>query len=175
MKCKWRSSQKAYTKGAGVRAKRARYLKMWRKVKKDKKLKSPPSYLEMARSRKIGLDAVSSPSRRVILQTMSMQVNMLSAKSVLNLNKSIGRVQIRTDGLVPTLGHGCGGLFFPAAGAYVTVPQLLCVTGLDPKVHAEEFRFSSTVGKDLEILVGNAMCLPVIGSVMAVALQMLKP
>ena len=175
MKCRWRSSHKTYVKGAGVRAKRRQYLKSWRQVKKDIKLKSPPSYLEMARSRKIGTDAIKSPSRRVILQAMSMQANILSAKSVLNLNKSIGRVQLRTDGLVPTLGHGCGGLFFPAAAAYVTVPQLLCLTGLDPKVHAKDFSFATTVGNDIEILVGNAMCLPVIGSIMAVALHMLRP
>ena len=148
---------------------------MWRKVKKDKKLKKVPSYQELAHVRKIPTAHITSPSQHQLLHTISQYMNITSAKAVLNLGKSIGRTQVRMDGLVPTLGHGCTNLYFPGFGAHVTMPQLLALTGLHPQEHASHIHYAVTSGSDMDIMVGNAMCLPVVGSIMAVALHMMKP
>ena len=174
MKCKWRASVKLLVKSAAFRKKRATYLKMWRRVKKDNKLKQAPSYQELARLRKIATAHITSPSQRQVLHTISQYMNLTSAKAVLNLSKSIGRTQVRADGLVPTLGHGCTSLYFPGAGTFVNIPQLLALTGLHPKEHASHIQHMVTIGSDVDILVGNAMCLPVVGSIMATALSMVQ-
>ena len=175
MKCLWRKNIKIFLKGGNVRKKRANYLKMWREVKKDNKLKKVPSYFDLARARKICTDNVTSPSRRMVLHTVSQFMNLNTEKAVLNVGKSIGRTQARVDGLVPTMGHGCTDLYFPNAGSYISTPQLLCLTGLHPEEHAREFQYAVASSSDMDILVGNAMCVPVVGSIMAVTLHMMKP
>ena len=175
MKCKWRANARTFMKAASVRKKRAAYLKLWRRVKKDNKLKKVPSYADLARLRNIATAHITRPSQRQLLDTTSQFVNLTTAKAVLNLGKSIGRAQVRTDGLVPTLGHGCTSLYFPGAGTFVTVPQLLALTGLHPKEHARHFEFAKSLGNDIDIMVGNAMCVPVVGSIMGTALSMCLP
>ena len=102
-------------------------------------------------------------------------MNITMAKAVLNLGKSIGRTQVRGDGLVPTLGHECTSLYLPGFGAYITMPHLLALTGLHPREQASHIHYAITSGSDMDIMVGNAMCLPLVGSIMAVALHMMKP
>ena len=170
--CAWRKHHKGFLKSAATRKKKMAYLKLWRKVKKDSKLKSPPSYMQLAERCGIPTHMVTSPSRRVLLDTVSKFANLTNPKAVLNLGKSVGRHSYRSDGLVPVLGHGCTSLFFPAFGSYVTVPQLLCLTGLHPEHHAGHFLQAEEDSRDMDIMVGNAMSVPVVGSVIAVALHM---
>ena len=94
----------------------------------------------------------------------------------MNLKKSFGRCQIRSDGLVPTLGDGCLGFYIPSEASYVTVDQLMCLSGLSPKRN----KFCYDLAKrqknsDMEWMLGNTMTLPVVGSVLAVTLGMLRP
>ena len=128
---------------------------MWREVKKDKQLKKVPTYKELARIRKICTAQITSPSRRLVLHATSQYMDITAAKTVLNLGKSIGRTQVRTDGLVPTLGHGCTSLYLPGFGAYITMPQLLALTGLHPQDHASHIRYAVTSGSDMDIMVGT--------------------
>ena len=175
MKCLWRASINTFLKSSSCKKKQAAYLKMWRKVKKDKQLKQVPTYKELARIRKICTAQITSPSRRLVLHATSQYMDITMAKAVLNLGKSIGRTQVSTDGLVPALGHGCTSLYLPGFGADITMPQLLALTGLHPQEHASHIRYAVTSGSDMDIMVGNAMCLPLVGNIMAVALHMMKP
>ena len=175
MKCLWRASINTFLESSYCKMKQAAYLKMWRKVNKDKKLEKVPTHEELARIRKICTAQITSPSRRLVLHATSQYMDITMAKTVLNLGKSIGRTQVRTDGLVPTLGHGCTSLYLPGFGAYITMPQLLALTGLHPQEHGSHIRCAVTSGSDMDIMVGNAMCLPLVGSIIAVALHMMKP
>ena len=93
---------------------------------------------------------------------------------VLNLLTSIGRTQLRKDGLAPTMGHGCLGLFLPGSATYLNIEQLMCLTGFDPKLHREVFQaINDQKESDMDLLIGNAMSIPVIGIVSRCALKML--
>jgi len=99
----------------------------------------------------------------------------MSETCILNLSKSLGRTQLRKDGFVPTMGHGCLGLFLPASAAYLSIEQLMCLTGFDPNLHQDVFKaIPGKKKQDMELLVGNAMSIPVIGLVSGCALSMLK-
>ena len=94
---------------------------------------------------------------------------------VLNLSSSLGRTQLRKDGIVPTMGHGCLGLFLPGSAAYLSIEQLMCLTGFNPQMHKEVFNaIKDQKEHDMELLVGNAMRIPVIGVVAGCALSMLE-
>ena len=98
----------------------------------------------------------------------------MSNACVLNLSKSLGRTALRKDGLVPTMGHGRSGLFLPGSAAYLNIEQLMCLTGFDPKLHKNVFTAIMNQKKcDVDLLIGNAMSIPVIGIVSACSLNML--
>ena len=94
----------------------------------------------------------------------------------MNLGKSFGRCQIRADGLVPTLGKGCLGFFLPAYASYLTVDQLLCLSGLSPqqcKICYDLAKYQKN--NDMDWMLGNTMTLSVVGPVLMVTLGMLRP
>ena len=121
----------------------------WRKVKKDTKLKSAPSYFEIAAQQGVNVDIVTQPCRRSPLHSISMTKNINDGKCVLNLSKPLGRTQLRSDGLVPTLGYGCTGMFVPSAAKYLDVPKLVCLSGFKC---AEE-----RTKTDIDLMIGNTM------------------
>ena len=174
-KCKWRRTHRLHMKSAKFVLKRRAHLVAWRKVKKDKTIKHAPSYFAMAKSRGLDLDIVSQRGRRDLLDIIAQEGYIMSNACILNLSKSLGRTQLRKDGLVPTMGHGCLGLFLPGSAAYLNIEQLMCLTGFDPKLHKDVFTaIKDQKEKDMELLVGNAMSIPVIGIVSGCALSMLK-
>ena len=100
----------------------------------------------------------------------------MADKCILNLSKSLGRTSLRKDGFIPTVGHGCLGCFVPSAAANLTTSQLMCLTGFDPAEHVKIFDALKTQKEsDIDLLIGNAMSIPVVGVVAACALSMFDP
>ena len=164
-----------YMKSVKLVLKRREHLAAWRTVKKDKTIKRVPSYFDMAAARGLDVEVVKQRSRRDLLDISAQEGNIMANACVLNLSKSLGRTQLRKDGLVPTMGHGCLGLFLPGPAAYLSIEQLMCLTGFNPKMHKEVFNaIKDQKEHDMELLVGNAMSIPVIGVVADCALIMLE-
>ena len=174
MKCLWRGRHAKHFKSPRFSHLRRSFLLKWRQVKKDNKLKTPPSYLELARMRGLAIDEIKQPCRRNLLHVLSMANNLMAAKAVLNLCKSMGRHQFRCDGLVPSLGHGCTGVFIPSAAKYMNVPQLMCLSGFHPDANRLHFsQLENHRTSDMDLMIGNTMCLPLVGIVMSAAMSML--
>ena len=174
-KCVWRRTHRLHMKSAKFVLKRKAHLTAWRKVKNDKTIKRAPSYFDMAKSRGLDLDVVSQRGRRDLLDISAQEGNIMGNNCILNLSKSLGRTQLRKDGIVPTMGHGCLGFFLPGSATYLNVEQLMCLTGFDPKLHNDIFRaIKDQKEHDMELMVGNAMSIPVIGIVSGCALSMVK-
>ena len=172
-KCIWRQRHLTHHKHPNSAAKRRAYLLSWRKVKKNTKLKSVPTYFELARQKGLDTDVVVHRSRRDLLTRYSEETNIMHKHCILNLAKTLGRCQLRKDGVVPTLGHGCTGFFVPSKATYIGVPQLLCLTGFDPAIHKNVFAaIEQQSSHDVDIMIGNAMCLPLVGTIIAAALSM---
>ena len=124
------------------------------------------NYFEMARSSRIATSHIKKPRERCLLNTLSGQCNLTKPCSVLNLDKSIGRCSLRQDGIVPCLGYGCTGCYLPAAGTFLTIPQLLKLTGLSEDLPDNLFKDACTLIKktDIDVMIGNAMTLPVVNA-----------
>ena len=175
-KCRWRINIRNYTKLQSSRKKRLSYLKLWRKVKNDDKLKVAPDYFSIAARKGIDTSSPHCPRQRVTLRELSYERNLLNGATILNLKKSFGRCQIRADGLVPTLGGGCLGFFLPSVASYLTVDHLLCLSGLSPRENKICYQLANDQNNgDMEWMMGNTMTLPVVGPVLSVALGMLRP
>ena len=175
-KCRWRLSLRNYTKLQSTKKKRRSYLKLWRKVKKDGKLKLAPDYFSLAARKGIDTSSPHCPRQRVTLRELSYERNLLNGPTILNLKRSFGRCQIRADGLAPTLGDGCLGFFLPSVASYLTVDQLLCLNGLSPRNNKICYELASDQNNcGMEWMLGSTMTLPVVGSVLSVALGMLRP
>ena len=145
-------------------------------VRKNKQLKSPPCYFELARKKGLDTEVVGQRGRRDLLRIYAQQTNLLADKCILNLSKSLGRTSFRKDGVIPTVGHGCLGCFAPSAAAYLNTSQLMCLTGFDPAEHVKVFDALETQrASDIDMLIGNAMNVPVVGVVAACALSMVDP
>ena len=57
----------------------------------------------------------------------------------------------------------------------MNIEQLMCLTGFDPKLHKGVFKaITDQKAQDMELLIGNAMSIPVVGIVSGCALSMLK-
>ena len=173
--CKWRATCKSHCRHPNFKAKRYAYLKKWRMVKKDKTLKSPPDYFQLAKSKALATEVITQPSRRVVLRCLSQCQNLMQKHCILNVGKSVSRTSIRSDGMVPCLGHGCLTLFVPSQARFLDIPQLLCLTGFHPKLNADVFKQAEDMrATDMDLLLGNAMCLPLVGTLAACALAMLQ-
>ena len=100
----------------------------------------------------------------------------MTNNAIVNYDKTFGRHQFRKDVLVPTLGHGCTTFFLPAYAQCLTIPQLLCLSGLHPTVNKKVFKLAQNMKPaDMGLMIGNSMCVPVVGHVMAVALGIISP
>ena len=122
---------------------RREYLKRWRHVRKDKSIKAVPDYFALARHLHLDTSAVTSPLNRNALRHLSQVQNLLHTNGVMRLNKSIGRNSFRSDGIVPTLTCGCTRMFVPSAASLLTVPQLLCLSGVHPERHPDVVELAS--------------------------------
>ena len=100
----------------------------------------------------------------------------MTNNAIVNYDKTFGQHQFRKDGLVPTLGHGCTTFFLPAYAQCLTIPQLLCLSGLHPTVNKKVFELAQNMKPaDMGLMIGNSMCVPVVGHVMTVALGIISP
>ena len=133
-------------------------------------------YFSLAAQRGIDTSSPHCPRQRVTLRELSYERNSLNGAAILNLKKSFGRCQIRAGGLVPTLGDNCLGFFRPSVASYLTVDQLLCLNGLSPRENTICYELANDQNNcDMEWMMGSTMTLPVVGSVLSVALGMLRP
>ena len=175
-KCLWRYTMRRFRKSSKAVLQKRQYLKQWRQIKKDPKLKKVPTYFELAKRRGLSTKHITSPSRRCLLLVASHHQNIMTQNAILNYGKTFGRHSFRKDGLVPTLGHGCSTSFLPAFAKCLTVPQLLCVSGFHPIMNKKAFETCKKMKPhDMDLLIGNSMCVPVVGHVMAVALAAISP
>ena len=145
-------------------------------MKNDIKLKVAPDYFSLAARKGIDTSSPHCPRQRVALRELSYERSLLNGATILNLNKSFGRCQLRADGLVPTLGKGCLGFFLPSVASYLTVDQLLCLSGLSPRKNKICYELAKgQKNVDMEWMLGNTMTLSVVGPVLSVTLGMLRP
>ena len=101
---------------------------------------------------------------------------MLNGPTILNLKRSLGQRQIRADGLAPALGDNCLGFFLPSVASYLTVDQLLCLSGLSPRKNKICYELAKDQkDADMERMLSNSMTVSVIGPVLMVTLGMLRP
>ena len=127
----------------------------------------------MARTRGVSTRLVQKPRERCLLKTISKHCNLLRPCTILNLDKTIHRCSLRQNGLVPCLGYSCTGYYLPAAGTYLTVPQLLKLTGMNENLPNNWFGKACQVSKhQISLMIGNAMTLPVVTSLASAALSM---
>ena len=174
--CLWRRTMKGFRKSAQAITQRREYLKRWRKVRQDSKLKSVPTYFELAQARGVSTDHIRQPGRRCMLIIASQHQNIMTPNAIMNYGKTFGRHQFRKDGLVPTLGHGCTTFFLPASASCLTIPQLLCLSGFHPSINKKVFQlFKDFTPADMGVLIGNSMCVPLVGHVMSIALGIISP
>jgi hypothetical protein len=97
--------------------------------------------------------------------------NILSEACILDLSQSFGRNAVRKDGLVPTLATSCGRMFVPLHGKCLTAVQCLALQGHNPADYSAE----AFTPLELYRLAGNAMGVPVVGTVLAAAISQLLP
>ena len=145
------------------------YIAKWKAVKKDLALKHAPVYFDLAATRKLPITTVTSPRERCTLNVLSMGRNLHTPNAILDLSQSVTRVCFRSDGLVPTLGTGCGGVFVPGVGTHLSPEHCLALQGVDPATHD----LTGFTREQLYRLAGNAMSVPVVGAVMWSAISML--
>ena len=187
MRCLWRTFHRHYRSLQSTKDQRREYLRLWRKMKNDDNtLKKAPDFLYLAaqkrmlRMKSVGTAAarLRCPRSRVAL---SKERSLFKSLTILNLSNSrtfCNRelCQIREDGLVPTLGKGCLGLFVPSDASYLTVDQLLCLQGLSPKKNKLVYDWAKDEGSvDMEFMLANSMTLSVVGPLLMVTLGMLRP
>ena len=145
-------------------------------MKNDNTLKKAPDYFYLAAHMGINTSCLRCARQRVGLRELSYERNLFNPLTILNLGKSFGRCQIRSDGLVPTLGKGCMSFFMPSDASYLTVDQLLCLQGLSPRKNKICYELAKDQKKvDMDSMLGNSMSLSVVGPVLMVTLGMLRP
>ncbi len=168
--CNWRACMVRHMALQSYKKKVVKHLNLWRKIRKDPKLKSSPDYFDLARKKGLSTELLRGPRQRCILKLYNRSHNIMSKCTVLNLNKSLGHTSLRADGCVPTLGHGCGGLFVPSIARFLTAPQLMCLSGFHPALNERQFEAAmKETHEHITMMLGNTICLPVIGSVIACA------
>ena len=71
------------------------------------------------------------------------------------------------------MGHGCTGVFIPSAAKYMDVPQLIYLSGFHPDANRLHFaQLENHSNSDMALMIGNTMCLPLVGIVMSSAMSM---
>jgi site-specific DNA-cytosine methylase len=105
-----------------------------------------------------------------LLDVLGVTVNLFNHKAILDLSQSISRVGLRVDGTTPTLTSTCGRLYVPSRGVMLTPQNCLALQG----IRVTEADISDFSPCELYKMAGNAMSVPVVGSVMWAAVCELK-
>ena len=167
--CKWRKHTAEFI--LSHKKHRRAYLASWRKVRRDPKVRGSPGYFQLAKATKLGVsEMIRSPRERVLLQTLSSTRNLLQTNVIVDISQSIHRKVIRSDGNVPTISTGSTKLLVTERGVFLDADHCLALQGMDPNAFAE----TGVTDEDLHYMAGNAMTLPVIGSVMLAAGHLLN-
>ncbi len=156
--CKWRVDILTFAERPRERARARALLQSWRKIRKDKHLKTTPSYFELAARRKLPAN-LKSPRERCLLDVLSRSRNLMHPCAVLDVSQSMGRMSFRADGLVPTLTSTCKHIFVPNVGVALGPQQCLALQGMDP----ERVCMDGISGEQACHMAGNAMSVPVVG------------
>lgn len=167
--CRWRRHTAEYIQT--TKNKRRTMLEMWRKLRRNPKLARAPSFFELSTKLGLNTDArILRPRERCMLNSMASTMNILKPDTVIDLSQSIDRRVIRADGFVPTLSTGCSRLLVTNRGSFLDASQCLALQGINPKPF-QELNLSQ---EDLFHMAGNAMCLPVVGSIILAAGQLMQ-
>lgn len=142
--------------------------------RKNPSLQTSPSYFMLAAARRLDANnIIHSPRERDVLNALQQHQNLFKSNAILDLSQSLGRNACRSDGLVPALGTGCSRLYAPAFGVFLVARQCLALQGHDTsKVPSRAWQHLSD--DDVRTLAGNAMCVPVVGAIMAGCLALLR-
>ena len=94
----------------------------------------------------------------------------MQPNAILDLSQSLGRNAVRDDGLVGTLSCGCSQMFAPFFGKYLIAQQCMLLQGMNPS----DYTIEVVTNTELFHLIGNAMNVCVVGTVLGAALMLLK-
>ena len=169
--CRWRGYTSQYLRKKW-RA-RAAYLSRWRLIKKSTTLKRSPTYFQLAVSNGISVDSLKklSPRQRVMLNSFSLSQNLLGKDVIIDLAKCVLKpVTIRSDGVVPNLGKACSRLLVPSVAQLLSARHCLLLQGIDPNA----VDLTDTTDDDIFRMVGSAMCLPAIGTLLIACMSVLR-
>ena len=169
--CAWRKTHREYLSRPTTKVKKTKFLKVMRIAKENPKLKAVETYFSMAARKGLQVDAIiTSPSKRHVLHVLSQERLLMQPNTILDLSQSLGRNSIRDDGLVATLSCGCSHMFAPFFGDYLSAKQCMLLQGMRPT----DFSIEVVSTVELFQLVGNAMNVVVVGTVLGAALMLVK-
>ena len=163
---------KSYMRSAATRKRCTRYLSKWQGVKKDKTLKSVPTYFALAKAKRLNTDSILEPSVRCLLQAVSKYNNLLKPTTAMYLHRSIGHCACRDDGLAPLLRNGR--VFSPAAATYLDSAHMTILSGLFPEHNRDVFVAATQIDPDdMPAFLAATMPLPIAKVLAEVALNMM--
>jgi hypothetical protein len=143
-------------------------------ARRDAAMTESPGYFELASSKGIAAALViRSPRERNLLDIMQRSVDLMQKTAILDLSQTIGRSALRTDGLVPALGTSSSRHFVPSSSAFLSSRQCLLMQGHE--LLGLDVCRPPLTEEDVHHLAGNAMCVPVVGAVLAASLALLAP
>ena len=169
--CKWRKNHRLHMLTKRFKLQRHRMLQATRTIHKDKTLMSPDSSFMIAARKGLRVNqSMTSPSKRSTLHILSQERVLMKKDVILDLSQSLGRNALRDDGLVGALACGCTQMFAPYFGKSLSIQQCMVLQGMDPSA------YDLNIVSETEMfrLVGNAMCVPVVGTVIAAGMQLLR-
>jgi hypothetical protein len=108
-----------------------------------------------------------------MLNALQQHQNLFTPNAILDLSQSLGRNACRSDGLIPALGTGCSRMCATALGAFLDARQCLALQGHDI-TNVPPSVWQRLSDDDVRMLAGNAMCVPVVGAIIAGALAQLQ-
>ena len=108
-----------------------------------------------------------------MLNALQQHQNLFTANTIMDLSQSLGRNACRSDGLIPALGTGCSRMYAAAHGAFLDARQCLALQGHDT-TNVPPSTWQHLSDDDVRMLAGNAMCVPVVGAIIAGALAQLQ-
>jgi hypothetical protein len=166
MRCAWRRSNKSFLAKPIAKKKAKALKKVWQSLT-GKTVMIPPSYFTLAQRKRLpAILNVTNTRERCILDDLSKSVHLLDQNVCVNLSQNMCRSNVRTNGTLPTLDHNCRNIFFPAIGRFLSPLQAMALQGFD----TTDLDLTMCSEAEIGTLAGNTMSVPVIGTIMYVAL-----
>jgi len=169
-KCLWRRNFRTFAQTAAYRKLKSRFLKKWRVIKNDMKLKSVPTYTELAHKRRDKLADLQNPRDRALLNILSEAHNLFKPFIVVAIRTTPGKSQISKHGTIPSVRFGR--LFVPMAGTFLTLKQLYILVGY-PLTKERLEKLNALHAKEDIAFTASSFCVPTLAKIMQVALSML--